>query len=71
MRITSESVKIGHPDMVCDCIAANIINEIIREERKIGMTIDDMPHCGLEVFLGKGLCIVGGEVMTRVYIDIE
>ena len=71
MRITSESVKIGHPDMVCDCIAANIINEIIREERKMGMTIDDMPHCGLEVFLGKGLCVVGGEVMTRVYIDIE
>ncbi|MDQ5987946.1 MAG: S-adenosylmethionine synthase [Syntrophus sp. SKADARSKE-3] len=71
MRITSESVKIGHPDMVCDCIAANIINEIIREERKMGMTIDNMPHCGLEVFLGKGVCVVGGEVMTRVYIDIE
>jgi S-adenosylmethionine synthetase len=38
---------------------------------KIGMTIDDMPHCGLEVFLGKGLCVVGGEVTTRSYVDIE
>lgn len=71
MKITSEGVKVGHPDLVCDAIAANIIAEIIREERKMGMTIDEMPHCGLEVFLGKGLCVVGGEVATRVYVDIE
>lgn len=30
-----------------------------------------MPHCGIEIFLGKGLCIVGGEVATRVYVDVE
>lgn len=71
MYITSESVKVGHPDMVCDAIAANIIAEILSEEKKIGMTIDDMPHCGLEVFLGKGLCVIGGEVATRSYVDIE
>ena len=71
MKITSEGVKVGHPDLVCDAIAANIIAEIIFEEKKMGMTIDDMPHCGLEVFLGKGLCVVGGEVTTRVYVDIE
>jgi S-adenosylmethionine synthetase len=71
MHITSESVKVGHPDMVCDAIAANIIAEILSEEKKIGMTIDDMPHCGLEVFLGKGLCVIGGEVATRSYVDIE
>jgi S-adenosylmethionine synthetase len=71
MLITSESVKVGHPDIVCDSIAANIIAAILNEENKIGMTIDNMPHCGIEVFLGKGLCIVGGEVATRIYIDIE
>ncbi len=71
MRITSEGVKVGHPDIVADCIASNIIAEIIDRELKKGMTIDTMPHCGLEVFLGKGLCIVGGEVSTRVYVDIE
>jgi S-adenosylmethionine synthetase len=71
MRITSEGVKVGHPDIVADCIAANIIAEIIDRELKKGMTVDTMPHCGLEVFLGKGLCLVGGEVSTRVYIDIE
>jgi S-adenosylmethionine synthetase len=71
MRITSEGVKVGHPDIVADSIAANIIAEIIDRELKKGMTIDTMPHCGLEVFLGKGLCVVGGEVSTRVYVDIE
>jgi S-adenosylmethionine synthetase len=71
MLITSESIKVGHPDIVADSIAANIIAEILDEEKKIGMDINTMPHCGLEVFLGKGLCVVGGEVSTRVYIDIE
>ncbi|MDD5712397.1 MAG: methionine adenosyltransferase [Smithellaceae bacterium] len=71
MQITSESVKVGHPDIVSDSIAANIIAAILDEEKKVGLTVDTMPHCGIEVFLGKGLCIVGGEVATRIYVDIE
>jgi len=71
MQITSESVKVGHPDIVSDSIASNIISRILEEETKIGMDINTMPHCGIEVFLGKGLCVVGGEVSTRVYVDIE
>jgi S-adenosylmethionine synthetase len=71
MLITSEGVKVGHPDIVADAITANIIAEILDEEKKIGMDINTMPHCGLEVFLGKGFCIVGGEVATRIYVDIE
>ena len=71
MQITSESVKVGHPDIVCDSIASNIIAEILDEENKIGMNVDNMPHCGIEIFLGKGLCIVGGEVATRIYVDVE
>lgn len=71
MLITSEAVKMGHPDVVADTIAAHIIARILEEEAKIGMDVDTMPHCGLEVFLGKGFCIVGGEVSTRIYVDIE
>ena len=71
MQITSESVKVGHPDIVCDSIAANIIASILDEEHNIGLTVDNMPHCGIEIFLGKGLCIVGGEVATRGYVDVE
>jgi len=69
--ITSEAVKVGHPDIVADMIAANIIAGIMDEEHKIGMDVSNMPHCGLEVLLGKGFCVVGGEVSTRVYVDIE
>lgn len=71
MQVTSESVKVGHPDIVSDSIAANIIAEILNEEHKIRMDINCMPHCGIEIFLGKGLCVIGGEISTRVYIDIE
>jgi S-adenosylmethionine synthetase len=71
MQISSESVKVGHPDIVADMIAANIIAAILDREHKKGMTIDTMPHCGIEVFLGKGLCVVGGEVNTRAWIDLD
>ncbi|MCK4533911.1 MAG: methionine adenosyltransferase domain-containing protein [Syntrophobacterales bacterium] len=71
MQITSEGIKVGHPDIVADTIAANIIARILDGEKKAGMDINTMPHCGLEVFLGKGFCIVGGEVATRIYVDIE
>jgi len=71
MLITSESIKVGHPDTVADFIAANIIAAIIEEEKKNGMTVDTMPHCGLECFVGKGFCVVGGEISTRVWVDVE
>ncbi|MBN2283273.1 MAG: methionine adenosyltransferase [Deltaproteobacteria bacterium] len=71
MLITAEAVKVGHPDVVADTIAANLIAEILDKEKQEGMDINTMPHCGLEVFLGKGYCIVGGEVSTRIYVDIE
>ncbi|HET6491280.1 MAG TPA: methionine adenosyltransferase [Syntrophales bacterium] len=71
MQITSESIKVGHPDIVADAIAANIIATILDEEKKIGLTVYNMPHCGIEVFLGKGFCVVGGEVSTRAYVDVE
>ena len=73
MQISSESIKVGHPDIVADIIAANVIAAILDEEKKMkpGLTLDNMPHCGIEVFLGKGICLVGGEVRTRVYVDID
>ena len=71
MQISSESVKVGHPDLVADIIAANVIAAILDEEKKQKLTLANMPHCGIEVFLGKGVCLVGGEVRTRVYVDID
>jgi S-adenosylmethionine synthetase len=71
MQISSESIKVGHPDIVADVIAANVIAEILDEEKKLGLTLENMPHCGIEVFLGKGICLVGGEVRTRCFVDID
>lgn len=73
MQISSESIKVGHPDIVADIIAANVIAAILDEEKKVkpALSLQNMPHCGLEVFLGKGICLVGGEVRTRVYVDID
>ena len=71
MQISSESVKVGHPDLVADIIAANIIATILDEEKKHKLTLANMPHCGIEVFLGKGLCVIGGEVRSRVCIDVD
>ena len=73
MEISSESVKVGHPDLVADIIAANVIAAILDKEKKEkeGLNLANMPHCGLEVFLGKGICLVGGEVRTRVNVDID
>jgi len=65
MQITSEGIKVGHPDVVADTIAANIIARILDEENKAGMDVNTMPHCGLEVFLGKGFCIVGVKLQRR------
>jgi len=61
MIITSEGVKVGHPDLVADAIAANLIADVLESETKKGMTIHTMPHCGIEVYLGKEYCLVGGE----------
>jgi S-adenosylmethionine synthetase len=71
MQISSESIKVGHPDIVADIIAANVIAEILDEEKKLGLSLENMPHCGIEVFLGKGICLVGGEVRTRAFVDID
>lgn len=71
MRISSESIKVGHPDIVADVIAANVIAAILDEEKKLGITLENMPHCGIEVFLGKGICLVGGEVRSRALIDVD
>ena len=42
MQISSESVKVGHPDLVADIIAANVIAAILDEEKKMKMTLANM-----------------------------
>jgi len=61
--LTSESVTEGHPDKICDQISDAILDEIIREDRTA--------RVACETFVSVGLVVVGGEITTRGYVDVN
>lgn len=73
--ITSESVTEGHPDKMCDAIADSILDEIIRQELKldeeIGTNEAKNLRCAIECLATTGGVVVGGEVRTRGYVDVQ
>jgi len=60
---TSESVTEGHPDKVCDQISDGVLDEVIRQDRT--------GRVACECFVTTGLTIVGGEITTKAYVDIQ
>ncbi len=60
---TSESVSEGHPDKVSDAISDGILDAIYKK--------DPMARVACETFVTTGLVLVGGEVTTSVYIDVQ
>ena len=60
---TSESVSEGHPDKVCDAISDGVLDAIY--------TKDPNARVACETFVTTGLVVVGGEVTTNVYVDVE
>jgi S-adenosylmethionine synthetase len=60
---TSESVTEGHPDKVCDQISDAVLDEIIKQ--------DNSGRVACETFVTVGLVIVGGEITTTGYVDIN
>lgn len=60
---TSESVSEGHPDKVADQISDAILDEFLRQDR------DSKVAC--ETFVSTGLVVVGGEVRSEAYVDIQ
>jgi len=78
---TSESVTEGHPDKMCDQISDAIIDAIIGREAELaaeGYCTDTGSYadpayvrCGVETFTTTGLIVVGGEVRTHAYVDIQ
>jgi len=60
---TSESVSEGHPDKVCDAISDGVLDAIFEQ--------DPNARVACETFVTTGLVVVGGEVTTTAYIDIE
>ncbi|NCO80397.1 methionine adenosyltransferase [bacterium] len=61
--LTSESVCIGHPDKVADAIADAILDEILKQ--------DKFARVACEVFVSKGYVVVGGEITTKAWVDIN
>ncbi len=60
---TSESVTEGHPDKVCDQISDAVLDDVLRQ--------DAHGRVACECFVTVGLAIVGGEISTKGYVDIQ
>lgn len=60
---TSESVSEGHPDKVCDAISDGILDAILSKDPKA--------RVACETFVTTGLVVVGGEVTTNAYVDVQ
>ena len=60
---TSEFVSPGHPDKICDQISDAVLDACLVD--------DPQSRVACEVFATTGLVIVGGEITTNTYIDIQ
>lgn len=60
---TSESVGEGHPDKLCDQISDAVLDACLKE--------DPESHVACETFASAALVIVGGEITTNTYVDVQ
>jgi len=60
---TSESVTEGHPDKLADAISDGVLDEVLKQ--------DKYGRVACETFVTVGLVIVGGEITTKAYVDIN
>ena len=60
---TSEFVSPGHPDKVSDQISDAILDACLKD--------DPNSRVACEVFCTTGLVVVGGEITTSTYIDVQ
>ena len=61
--LTSESVGKGHPDKVCDQISDAVLDAVLKN--------DSHGRVACESFISTGLVIVGGEITTTTYVDVQ
>jgi len=60
---TSESVSEGHPDKIADQISDAILDAILAQDPKA--------RVACETFVKTGMVLVGGEITTSAWVDIE
>ena len=60
---TSESVSEGHPDKIADQISDAVLDAILKQDPKA--------RVACETYVKTGMVMVGGEVTTNAWVDIE
>src|SRR3990167_7209265 len=60
---TSESVSEGHPDKIADQISDAVLDALLKEDSK--------SRVACETFVKTGMVMVGGEITTTGWVDIE
>jgi S-adenosylmethionine synthetase len=60
---TSESVSEGHPDKLCDQISDCVLDDCLKQ--------DQNSRVACEVFTTTGMVLVGGEITTTGYVDVQ
>jgi len=60
---TSESVSEGHPDKVCDQISDAVLDALLAQDKH--------SRVACECFVTTGLALVGGEITTNGYIEVQ
>ncbi len=60
---TSESVSEGHPDKIADQISDAVLDAILAQDPKA--------RVACETFVKTGMVMVGGEITTTAWVDIE
>ena len=61
--ITTEAVLPGHPDKISDIIADSVLDAALKDDKSA--------RVACEVFVGIGYVVVGGEITTKSWIDIN
>lgn len=60
---TSESVGEGHPDKLCDQVSDAVLDACL--------TNDPESHVACECYATTGMILIGGEITTDTYVDIQ
>lgn len=64
--IAAESVTKGHPDKICDQISDAVLDEVLAKDSD-----PENARVACECFCTTGAIVVGGEIRTDCYVDIE
>jgi S-adenosylmethionine synthetase len=60
---TSESVGEGHPDKLCDQVSDAVLDACLAD--------DPESHVACECYATTGMILIGGEITTSTYVDIQ